>query len=91
VDVNIVRRLASGDSEVSTPGVKIVKSVDRANRPPCENCEVEMWLITIKSAERGLELRHYECARCAAGQTVMVQTKALEPATDHDALSIAPK
>ena len=58
---------------MSNPGVKIYKSIDHTNRPRCDDCEIPMWLLNIQPAELGLELRTYECARCAGSQTLLVR------------------
>jgi len=61
------------DVAVSDPGIKIFKPADGIDRPRCASCETSMWLLHIKPAELGFELRTYECARCAASQTFMVR------------------
>ena len=42
-------------------------------RPMCEACGREMWLLIITPADLGLELRTYECGRCAASKTLLVE------------------
>ena len=64
---------------MSEPSVKIHNSIDHTNRPQCGNCGIPMWLLNIKPAELGLELCTYECARCAASQTLLVRTNEVEP------------
>ena len=57
---------------MSDAGTHIHK-LGRNERPMCEDCGREMWLLTIRPAELGLELRTYECRRCAASKTLLVQ------------------
>ena len=59
---------------LSEPGIRIFKPAAGIDRPRCSDCELSMWLLNIKPAELGFELRTYECARCAASQTFMVRT-----------------
>jgi hypothetical protein len=53
-------------------GTRIHK-LGRNERPVCENCNREMWLEKIKTADFGLELRNYECRSCAASKTLLVE------------------
>jgi hypothetical protein len=66
---------------MSQAGNKIHK-FGRNERPMCEECDQEMWLLNIKAADLGLELRQYECSRCAASKTLLV-----EPAWKRSAVS----
>jgi hypothetical protein len=40
-------------------------------RPRCQECRLDMWLLTIKPAQPGQELRTFQCARCGAEQTLL--------------------
>ena len=40
-------------------------------RPRCQECTLDMWLLDIKPAMPGQELRTFECARCGASQTLL--------------------
>jgi len=40
-------------------------------RRRCEECSLDMWLLDIKAAMPGQELRTFECARCGASQTLL--------------------
>jgi hypothetical protein len=42
-----------------------------SERPQCEECALEMWLLDIKPAEQGRDIRTYECARCGASKSVL--------------------
>jgi hypothetical protein len=46
------------------------------SRPYCENCAQEMWLIKIIPAGDGPELRTFECSKCAASQTMTIDSEA---------------
>jgi hypothetical protein len=50
----------------------IIQTFGRNERPMCGDCAREMWLLNIKPAHLGLELRTYECQRCAASKTLLV-------------------
>jgi hypothetical protein len=50
----------------------IIQKFGRNERPMCGDCAREMWLLSIKPAHLGLELRTYECQRCAASKTLLV-------------------
>jgi hypothetical protein len=50
----------------------IFHKLGRNERPKCEACGLEMWLLGIRPADLGLELRTYECRRCAASKTLLV-------------------
>ena len=50
----------------------IFKKLRRNERPMCGDCGREMWLESIRPAHLGLELRNYECRRCAARKTLLV-------------------
>jgi hypothetical protein len=41
-------------------------------RPICENCDRQMWLLSIKPADNGNELRTFECSKCAGSMTIIV-------------------
>ena len=56
-------------SDAGTP----IHKFGRNERPMCEECRREMWLLSIKPADLGLELRNYECSGCAASKTLLVQ------------------
>lgn len=43
-------------------------------RPECQECELDMWLLDIKPAELGQELRTFECARCGASKTLLCRS-----------------
>lgn len=49
-------------------------------RPQCQECELDMWLLDIKPAQPGQDLRTYECARCAASKTILCSSDALKTA-----------
>ncbi len=66
------------------PGVKIHTSTDANNRPQCNTCEIPMWLLNIKPAELGLELRTYECSRCAGSQTLLVRSNDVAANSNHE-------
>ena len=55
--------------EAGTP----IHKLARNERPICEACDREMWLLNIKNADLGLELREYECSRCAASKTLLAK------------------
>jgi hypothetical protein len=42
-------------------------------RPVCETCNQQMWLLTIKLADDGNELRTFECSKCAGSMTIVVE------------------
>jgi hypothetical protein len=63
---------------MSTSGLRIHEPLDHTNRPRCTECEREMWLMSIRIADLGLELRTYECARCSSSQTLLCQPKPVE-------------
>ena len=50
---------------------KIHDPLDHTNRPRCTDCDFEMWLMSIQVVHLGLEMRTYECARCAGSQTLL--------------------
>jgi hypothetical protein len=39
-------------------------------------CMQEMWLIKIRPADNGPELRTFECSKCAANQTITIDSEA---------------
>jgi protein-arginine kinase activator protein McsA len=41
-------------------------------RPICETCNQQMWLLKIKPADNGKELRTFECSKCAGNMTILV-------------------
>lgn len=47
-----------------------VRTVD--GRPVCESCDRQMWLLTVRPAESGSELRTFECAKCASSMKILV-------------------
>ena len=51
----------------------IIQKFRRNERPMCGDCGLEMWLLSIRPAHLGLELRTYECRRCAASKTLLVE------------------
>ena len=57
---------------MSEAGTHIHK-LERNGRPVCEDCDREMWLLSIKPAHLGLELRTYECSRCGASKVLLVE------------------
>ena len=50
------------------------KSPPVVERPQCEACELAMWLLDIKPAQPGQDLRTFECARCGASKTLLCPT-----------------
>jgi len=36
----------------------------------------EMWLIKIRPSDNGPELRTFECSKCAASQTITIDSEA---------------
>ena len=48
-----------------------LQSKSSAERPRCEECSLDMWLLDIKAAMPGQEVRTFECARCGASQTLL--------------------
>ena len=56
---------------MSQAGIEIHKLAD-FERPRCD-CGRDMWLLNIKPADLGLELRDYECSRCGGSKTLLVQ------------------
>jgi len=46
------------------------------SRPYCESCMQEMWLIKIRPSDNGPELRTFECSKCAASQTITIDSEA---------------
>jgi hypothetical protein len=42
-------------------------------RPQCEECKLDMWLLDIKPAQPGQDVRTFECARCGASKTLLVR------------------
>ena len=51
----------------------IIQKLGRNERPMCEDCAREMWLLSFKPAHLGLEHRTYECSRCSANKTLLVE------------------
>ena len=51
----------------------IIQKFGRNERPMCGDCGREMWLLSIKPAHLGLELRKYECSRCRANKILLVE------------------
>jgi hypothetical protein len=48
-----------------------LQSALTVERPRCQECTLDMWLLDIKPAKPGQELRTFECARCGASQTLL--------------------
>jgi len=44
-------------------------------RPLCEDCQKQMWLMNIKPGDLGLEVRTYECSGCAGSKSLLVKAK----------------
>jgi DNA-directed RNA polymerase subunit M/transcription elongation factor TFIIS len=44
-------------------------------RPECGECKLDMWLLDIKRADLGQELRTFECARCGASKTLLCRSE----------------
>jgi hypothetical protein len=58
---------------MSDPGIKI-HHLARNERPMCDECNKQMWLLSIKPGDLGLEVRTYECSGCAASATLLVKS-----------------
>ncbi len=51
----------------------IIQKLGRNERPVCDDCDREMWLLSINPHTFGLELRTYECSRCGASKALLVE------------------
>jgi hypothetical protein len=44
-------------------------------RPKCEECQLDMWLLDIKPAQPGQDVRTFECARCGVSKTILCRSE----------------
>ena len=56
----------------------IIQKFGRNERPMYGDCAREMWLLSIKPAHLGLELRTYECSRCGASNSLLAEPERKE-------------
>ena len=51
-----------------------LKAPSTLDRPKCEECELDMWLLDINPAEPGQDVRTFECAKCGASKSILCRS-----------------
>jgi len=51
------------------------KTSPAVERPKCQEYELDMWLLEIKPAQPGQDVRTFECARCEASKTILCRSE----------------